>query len=114
LTDAAGNAQITTDEFLSEGLVYLVVTGNNILAQSYPVYVCNYWLGHSSDWNQPSNWFTGIIPDQNTRIIIPSTPAGGFWPETNTGPSRQCKSVLVESGATFSIQPGDTFVIQQQ
>ncbi len=114
LTGANGQALIPAEYFLHEGPVWLVVTGYNLLPQWHSLEVSDYWLGNSTDWSDPQNWFSGTVPDQDRAIIIPSAPQGGFWPLSNSGSPRKCRAVQVEPGAVFSIQPGDSFTIHQQ
>ncbi|MBN2808142.1 MAG: S8 family serine peptidase [Deltaproteobacteria bacterium] len=38
------------------------------------------WIGYSTDWNSSGNW-SSSIPDNNTTVLIPPAPAGGYWPE---------------------------------
>jgi len=110
-TDPDGLAVIPVDYNLAEGPISLVISGYNILPHYFDVNVSDYWLGYTTDWNDPANWFTGSVPDSSTYLIIPSTPAGTKYPHTNSGPARVCHSILVEPGAAFSIQPGDVMHI---
>lgn len=110
-TNSAGNAVIIFQDGLAEGPLSLIVSGYNILPQTYPVHVSDYWLGYSSDWNKGANWYTGSVPDNSTYVIIPADPAGPYFPVTNTGTGRQCAGISIEPGADFILKNGETFSI---
>lgn len=110
-TASSGTAVISTQEVITEGPVSLVVSGYNILPQYFEIQVCNYWLGWNSDWNDPTNWFTGFIPGSSSYIIIPANPVGSHFPLKNSGGNRQCKAIAIEPGALFNVGAGETFSI---
>jgi hypothetical protein len=110
-TNSSGTAVISLSGGLTEGPVSLVVSGYNILPQYFVIQVSNYWLGWNTDWNDPINWFTGVIPDNSSYIIIPAIPLGRLFPLTNTGSERHCKEIVIEPGALFNVREGETFSV---
>jgi len=111
VTDSSGRAVIHLDGSIFCGPAELTVSGYNILTHTFQLEVCNYWLGYTSDWNDPVNWYAGTVPDSNSSIIIPGNPAGTKFPLTNSGNPRCCKAILVEPGVDFRIQNGETFSV---
>ena len=110
-TNAAGTALIHLTENVTEGPVFLVVSGYNILPQYFTLEVCDYWLGYTSSWDDPFNWFSGTVPDNTSSVIIPADPAGNYFPTKNVSGSRQCKAIYVEPGATMILGNGETLNI---
>jgi hypothetical protein len=110
-TNNAGMAVVAVSPALTEGPVYLIVTGFNILPHFYEIEVSDYWMGWSQVWNDPTNWFTGAVPDSNTCIIIPSSPVGGSFPLKNDGIEKHCKAILIEQGAMMNLGNGECFSI---
>ena len=61
------------------------------------------WLGASGpNWNNPSNWDTGIVPDAGTDVIIAS---GGTAP-SNFILDPVCRDLTIQSGASLSVGSG--------
>jgi hypothetical protein len=110
-TDLNGSAVIMIQEEITEGLIWLVVSGYNILPQYFEIRVSNHWLGINSDWSDVKNWYTGAIPDSSSYVIIPAEPAGGEFPTNNSGSSRHCKSLYLEPGAWFHVREGESISI---
>jgi hypothetical protein len=108
-TNAGGTAVISIGQTMAIGPIWLVVSGYNILPQYFQIQVSDYWLGLTSDWNDPANWYSGQIPDNETYIIIPTNPVGQNFPSFNSGTSRQCKELKLEPGAQCIIGKGETF-----
>jgi hypothetical protein len=111
LSNSAGKAVIIPDEELTEGPMQLIVTGPNVLPQSFEIHISDYWLGLTNDWNSGMNWFTGAVPDTGSYIIIPANPAGGRFPLKNSANLRQCKRLQLETGAQIRLGPGETFSV---
>jgi hypothetical protein len=111
LTNAAGEAVILLGENPGERPLSLIVSGYNVLPHYYTIHVSDYWLGYSEDWNKGSNWYSGTVPDSNTNIIIPANPDGSHYPVINTGNERNCAAIVVEPGAHFILNTGETFSI---
>ncbi|MCF8256017.1 MAG: T9SS type A sorting domain-containing protein [Flavobacteriales bacterium] len=83
-------------------------TGNRVMTSDVPAIV---WDGsESTDWNTPENWVGDAVPLEadNTRI-----PSGTPNQPTVTSPDQPivCNGVLVESGASLTIEGGNNFVI---
>lgn len=69
----------------------VIVTGN---------YTAVTWTGTTSnDWNIGTNWSTGVIPNVASNITIPTSPAGGNFPETNSGSGASCNNLTIETSA---------------
>ncbi|UEG51084.1 metallophosphoesterase family protein [Ferruginibacter lapsinanis] len=72
-----------------------VVDGQNGLV--FELRFVNIWLGTvSSAWETPPNWSCGVLPDENTDVIINS---GTPVLSSNTA----IRSIHVNSGATFTV-----------
>ena len=110
-SDSTGTAVICPEDFLNYGDATLIISGYNILPHSYPIEVGDCWLGNSTDWNDYHNWQSGIVPGINSCVIIPADPVGGNFPTTNSGASRQCKTMLLEPGVNFQLKSGEIFTI---
>lgn len=111
LTNSAGIATIQMSENLTFGPVSLVVSGYNILPQYFTIEVSDYWLGHSDQWDDPLNWYSGSLPDSSTYLIVPASPVGGNFPSKNVSGNRQCKAIYIEPGAQLILGNGETFNI---
>jgi len=65
------------------------------------------WQGGKPDctteWNCPSNWSGGRVPDEFTQVIIPS--GKQFYPVIKCA-STPIDALLMESGSTLAIQAG--------
>jgi hypothetical protein len=75
--------------------------------------ISNEWLGNTTDWDDPVNWSNSLVPDSNTHVTIPLSPARGQFPAQNTSGEMDCKSLNVESGAVFTIPSGSTMYIHE-
>jgi hypothetical protein len=61
------------------------------------------WNGSSGhDWSLPSNWGCGVLPDDNTDVIIPVSVPN--TPEVNINAS--CRSLYMQSASSILIRPG--------
>jgi hypothetical protein len=82
-----------------------MVTGPAGITYS-PEYILRFqtiWNGNSNhDWSLVSNWSCGILPDDNTDVIIPATIAN--TPEVNINAS--CRSLYMQSASSILIKPG--------
>jgi hypothetical protein len=110
-TNVSGNAVISLQAGITEGPVSLIISGYNILPHYFEIQVSDYWLGMTTDWNDPDNWYSGEVPDTSSYIIIPANPEGAEFPVTNSSNSRHCRSICIEPGALFTIGEGETFSV---
>ena len=70
------------------------------------------WTGNvSTDWSADGNWNDGMIPDALTDVLVPSIPAGGNYPELNTGDVAECNNLTIEMGAHLFIPPGNGLTV---
>ncbi|MCD4744993.1 MAG: S8 family serine peptidase, partial [Bacteroidales bacterium] len=70
------------------------------------------WTGTTStDWGTTTNWDDGNIPVASTDVIIPTSPTGGNFPETNTGGGAVCNNLTIESGARLNIPSNNTLTV---
>lgn len=61
----------------------------------------NTWLGNSTQWGSAANWSLGSVPNSTTsNVLIPSTPAGGLFPQAALPIS--VHDIEMQSGATAS------------
>lgn len=111
LSGPTGLAVIQPEGWLARGPVSLVISGYNILPAYFDMEVSDFWLGITTDWSDPGNWFSGTVPDEHTPVVIPAMPQGGCYPSTNSLQVRECKTLLLEPGAVFTLNPGETFNI---
>jgi hypothetical protein len=110
-SDSTGRALVNMTSDLSIGDATLCISGYNILKTDFDIYVADYWLGYTDDWSQPSNWFSGTVPDQFTPVFIPSAPIGTRFPINNSGTVRNCKNLHLEQGAQFEVDEDETLII---
>jgi hypothetical protein len=110
-TDSSGAAVILLPDIITQGPISLIVSGYNILPHYFEIQICNFWLGLTADWSDADNWFTGVIPDTSSSVIIPANPQGGEFPAINGSDARHCKSICIEPGAQFIIGKGGTFSV---
>ena len=62
------------------------------------------WTGSvSDDWNVAGNWSSGEVPNSPDIVTIPTTPAGGNFPEVKAGTTATCADLTVASGATLTV-----------
>lgn len=72
------------------------------------------WTGNEDiDWNNPNNWSSNLVPDENSDVLIPDGVA--IYPEVED--SIQIASLEIENGASISFAPlitgtdGSTFAL---
>jgi hypothetical protein len=94
-----------------EGPATLVVSGLNVSRFEIPVSVADYWLGESTDWNDPQNWFTGQVPDATTEALIPASPSGSNFPNLDAGSPAHCKAIFLEPGASLHLSQNDSLIL---
>lgn len=59
--------------------------------------------GTSTDWNTPSNWYSGVIPTSSTDITIASTATN--QPVISGSTTAVCNSLTIGTGASLTISP---------
>ncbi len=71
------------------------------------------WKGSAnSDWNTGTNWSQVLgLPRPGKSVIIPSSPTGGNFPETNYGAGAECDDLTIESGAHLYIPSNNTLTV---
>lgn len=68
------------------------------------------WQGNTSTaWNIASNWCCGIVPDSNTRVLIPAVAI--FYPVVNI--PVKILSLKMDSASKLSISSGVNFTIKK-
>lgn len=79
------------------------VAGNEWLGSSY---------GHYTDWNYPSNWTKGSVPDCIDRVVIPATTNVPTLPDgTALNPAANAFSIEIKPGATLNGGTGGLLTI---
>ena len=58
-------------------------------------------LGDPTDWTDVSNWDVGTAPTSSDHCIIPTSPAGGNFPQLAIGGN--CNNLTINTGAEFDI-----------
>ena len=83
-----------------------ITTGDGtFLSQVYLLRFQNTWTGSvSSAWENPANWSCGVVPEANTDVIVNS---GSIIVGANT----TIRSLTLNPGVTFTIQPGVVLTI---
>jgi len=67
--------------------------------------------GSESDWESSMNWGDGIVPTAGVDVVIPSSPIGGTYPETNTGPGAVCNDLTLEAGTHIHVPSNNTLAV---
>lgn len=67
------------------------------------------WLGLTDNWAAPTNWSTGAVPGPCTAVIVPVV---GVAPILQ-GTSNRVLSLTVQSGASVSLAPGATLLVEK-
>jgi PKD repeat protein len=63
------------------------------------------WLGHSTNWNSPSNWGNDpAVPTPANDVTIPASPVGGKFPIINKNHNASCNKLTIEAGATLKVE----------
>lgn len=63
------------------------------------------WTGiTSTDWSNTGNWTCGVVPTSTSDVIIPSNPAGSFFPTIDVA-SVTVRDLTIQSNATLTV-PG--------
>jgi len=66
------------------------------------------WLGTTSaDWAEPTNWSSGLVPDDTTDVYVQS----GTPNDPTINASTTIDTVIVASGATLSVGTGVTLTV---
>ena len=89
---------------------YNGTTGNGDL--SITIVYPGLWTGNiSTDWGDPSNWDDYTIPSGSISVNIPSSPAGGRFPEINSWIGAVCNNLTINSGAHLFIPSNNTLTV---
>jgi len=113
------NTTASSVEFFAEaGITYYLLWEDtytsdaftfNIIDLSVPQYT---WTGtNSTDWADSGNWLEGSVPDPGVSALIPSVPAGGNLPETNTNIDAACYDLTIEDNAHVYVASGNTLTV---
>ncbi len=78
-----------------------ISTCNNQEMRRHSVMVASTWIGGTGNWQDPSNWSTGLVPDGTTDVII-GVPGNVTIPD---GITANAMSVSVQGLATLKIDP---------
>ncbi len=68
--------------------------------------------GGSSQWNDTLNWSTHALPTPETMVLIPDSPASGFYPIISD--SVRLRSLEVEAGSSIIVEAGGVLTIIPQ
>ncbi|MCD4791455.1 MAG: hypothetical protein K8R37_15780, partial [Bacteroidales bacterium] len=83
-------------------------TKNNYINTETP----GLWTGNTSDsWSVASNWDDSNVPVNTTNVVIPTSPVGGNYPETNIGGGAECNDLTIETGAHLYIPSNNTLTV---
>ncbi len=76
------------------------------------VVVPGLWTGATSnDWGVGGNWDDSNVPLASTDVLIPSSPSGGNYPETNSGAGAECANLTIEAGAHLFIPSNNSLTV---
>ena len=76
-------------------------TGSNGCSVSINTVGTATWTGYSTSWNSTSNWSSNAVPNNTTSVIVPSTPAGSYWPLIS-GTLSQAKELTLSGPLTIT------------
>jgi len=77
------------------------------------VKLINTWTGNiSTAWNNNGNWGSGIVPDLNDMVFIPSAPSGNRFPVIAGGITAECYAITFATGATITIVTGGSLNVK--
>jgi len=69
-----------------------------------------YWDGsEGTSWNTPGNWDGNAVPDVTMNVRIPGTGITNY-PVVGTGNSANCSDLIVEIGASLTVQSGGSLI----
>ena len=102
-TDSATLHLINIPSSLNDNQYHCVVDG--ITSNLIKLKFINSWIGgSSSSWMDPLNWSCGVLPDENTSVLL-------YGGTILLGANATCKTLNVGGGAKFTILPGYTLTI---
>lgn len=82
------------------------VIGNGCISNSINISVTScgsaVWIGNSTDWNTPSNWSTGVVPNSCFQDV--TIPSGTPFMPTVSGADFQVGDISVGAGVTITLQ----------
>lgn len=65
------------------------------------------WLGNGTDWDTPTNWGCGIVPNVTSDVIIPTNPEmGNVFPEVSSNNTSVVRNLLIQNAASVTINAG--------
>jgi len=81
-----------------------ITTVNGVVySPEYKLKIQSVWKGTiSKAWENPANWNCGIVPDENTDIVIEA----GLNNYPEVGSNANCRSILIKPSASITIKPG--------
>lgn len=98
---AIANAGIYSVQVSLPGCSVVTTAYTNVLSST----VTGQWTGNiSSDWSNPANWCSGIVPTANTDVLITS----GSSNMPNISTSVNCRNLTVNSGASITLTSSGT------
>jgi hypothetical protein len=80
-----------------------------VYAEPYPVSLT--WNGNSSnDWNNPSNWTPGQIPDASKDVLIPDAANNPVINQDAAAPAA-CRNLTINSGGLLKVNADKAFTV---
>ncbi|MBN2173582.1 MAG: S8 family serine peptidase [Bacteroidales bacterium] len=67
--------------------------------------------GSETDWQSAMNWGDGLVPASGINVVVPMSPMGGHFPETNSGSGAVCNNLTIESGAHLIVPANNTLTV---
>jgi hypothetical protein len=96
---------IATNDISLNGITYPTSNANPSGTRTVSYFK---WDGSTStDWTVGSNWSTNSVPTSSDNVIIPSGPTN--QPHLYDGDVGECNSLIVESGATMTVDNTGAF-----
>jgi len=82
---------------------------NGINSNGYTLLFKNYWNGTTSTaWENIANWSCGMLPDENTDVVVTNAMPFNLILNSNT----TVKSVTVKSPASLTVSSGFNLIIK--
>jgi hypothetical protein len=109
-----GNINVIFGQISARDTLTVTITAFNCVPYINPdVFVMppNYWLGYTSEWNNPVNWSNGIVPGPSTQVVIPEVLTGNYYPSVFSGPNPVIDQLDLQEGSNISLPAGVTISV---
>ena len=113
--DDCGTRSRVTVSTLAGTVYYVYVSSWSSFAagDAFPLDVScgGFWTGNvDAAWANVGNWSDGVVPGTGDNAVIPSSPAGGNFPDVSG--AAPINDLMVQSGATVDVLDGASITIE--